>query len=70
MLSHLRESFNSRFTEQKYQKLLKRMDALCGDHVKFRISESPVFLPKSLVRQMEQAGAEIIMQLMSNPRYM
>jgi len=46
------------------------MDALCGTHVEFRISETPVFLPKPLVHEIEKAGSEIIMQLMSNTRYL
>jgi len=70
MLSHLRDSFNSSFTDEKYSRLLKRMDALCGAHVEFRISETPVFLPTPLVERMERSGREIILQLVSDTVYL
>ncbi|MFN0158119.1 MAG: hypothetical protein ACKVRP_08635 [Bacteroidota bacterium] len=70
MINDLRQSFNKNFTEQKYQLLLKRLDALCGTHVDFRVSETPCFFPRELMEQMQVAGKEIIMQLMSNPDYL
>jgi len=42
------------------------MDALCGAHVPFRISETPVFFPKSLMETMSQWGSEIVLQAISN----
>jgi hypothetical protein len=70
VLSSLRSDFNRRFTEEKYKKLLARMDALCGDHIPFRVSETPVFAPKELMERMQRDGAEIISQLMSNRRHL
>lgn len=70
MVPHFRTFFNNNFTEDKYRLLLKRLDALCGTHVNFRVSETPVFLPKSLLQTMEAAGTEMILQLMSDPKYL
>lgn len=70
MIPHLRQTFNKNFTEEKYRLLLKRLDAVCGTHVDFRIAETPCFFPQSLMRQMEDAGKDIIAQLMSNPEYL
>jgi hypothetical protein len=69
MIPHLRAAFNKNFTEERYQLFLKRLDAICGCHVEFRVSETPVFIPTPLMKTMEQAGKEIIMQLVSNAEY-
>lgn len=69
MVPHLREYYNKNFTEQKYQLFLKRLDAVCGTHVGFRVSETPLFIPTSLMNSMVQAGTEIIKQLVDNPTY-
>ncbi len=66
MIPSLRDQYNTRFTEEKYHRLLRRMDALCGAHVPFRISETPAFFPKSLMDTMAQWGMEIILQATSN----
>jgi len=42
------------------------MDALCGDHVPFRISETPAFFPKALIETMARWGAEIMQQAIAN----
>jgi hypothetical protein len=70
MISILRESFNKTFTDAKYQLFLKRLDAICGTHVEFPVSETPLFLPGKLIESMASAGKEIIMQLLSNPVYL
>ena len=66
MIPSLRASFNNRFTAENYARLLRRMDALCGDHVPFRISETPVFFPKALIETMARWGAEIMEQAIAN----
>lgn len=69
MISHLRADFNKRFTEEKYRLFLNRLDAICGCHVEFRVAETPVFIPTALMERMEQAGKEIVLQLVSNTEY-
>jgi hypothetical protein len=69
MIPHLRQQFNKRFTEEKYQRLLHRLDELCGMHIDFRICETPLFISSELMHSMVVAGKEIIMQLMKNPSY-
>jgi len=65
MQPDLRKQFNASFTEEKYQRFLRRMDFLCGDHIPFRISETPVFLPGGLVHTMAEQGKELILQAMA-----
>lgn len=69
MLPHLRQQFNSRFSSEKYSRFLKRMNALCGAPISFRISETPCFFPKKLVDAMAEAGKQLILQLVENPVY-
>jgi len=70
MIPHLRQSFNSDFTSAKYQAFLQALDSACGTHIQFRNSETPCFLPRSLVERMAADGREIIEQLVHNPEYL
>jgi hypothetical protein len=65
MIASLRKQFNSNFTPEKYQTLLKTMEDRCGTPVQFRVSETPCFFPKALLERMAQYGKELIRQLES-----
>jgi hypothetical protein len=68
MIPSLREKYNQNFTPEKYRRLLGLMAERCGAPVEFRISETPIFLPKDLVDRMTQFGKELILQL-DSPGY-
>jgi hypothetical protein len=68
VIPELRRQFNARFTPEKYQRFLAMLDQGSGTQVKFRNCETPVFLPRSVFERMEQAGRELILQLMT-PEY-
>jgi hypothetical protein len=70
MVPHLREYYNNNFTDEKYRLFLKRLNAACGAPVEFRVSETPFFIPASLMSAMSQAGSEIILQLMNSAEYL
>lgn len=70
MVPHLREYYNKNFTEEKYHLFLRRLDAVCGTHIDFRISETPFFIPFGLMNSMVRAGEELIGQLVHNPEYL
>src|SRR6266849_5582179 len=63
MIPALRQQFNANFTPEKYQRLLKLLEERCGTPVKFRVCETPVFVPKPLLDQMCEYGKELIQQL-------
>ena len=63
MIPALRQQFNANFTPEKYQRLLKFMEERCGTPIKFRLCETPCFLPKPLLDQMTQYGKELVQQL-------
>jgi len=69
LIPELRERFNANFTEEKYQQLLHSLDNTVGTKIEFRPCETPVFLPKELLAEMEQAGTELIAQLCT-PEYL
>jgi hypothetical protein len=69
MISSLRREFNSRFTPEKYQALLKTLEERCGTPVKFRVSETPCFFPAKLLQEMSMAGEELVRQLVDSPEY-
>lgn len=69
MIPHLRSEFNKKFTDAKYQLFLRRLDAMCGCQIEFRVSETPVFISAALMKTMERAGHEIITQLVSRTDY-
>jgi hypothetical protein len=63
MIPALRQQFKANFTPEKYQRLLRVMEERCGTPVKFRVSETPCFFPKPLLKQMSECGKELIHQL-------
>jgi hypothetical protein len=69
MIPSLRQQFNESFTPEKYQNFLRQVDAACGTHVQFRLSETPCFFPKSLIDRMASDGQALIRQLVDNPSY-
>jgi hypothetical protein len=64
-----RQRFNRDFTDAKYARFLALLEARCGEPVPFRHSETPCFLPASLVSTLARYGREIVEQLLASPRY-
>ena len=63
MIPALRQQFNANYTPEKYQRLLKLLEERCGTPVKFRVCETPCFLPRPLLDQMCEYGKELVQQL-------
>jgi hypothetical protein len=70
MIPALREEFNRNYTPQKYQSFLDSLAKACGTPIGFRVSETPVFVPKALLDQMAQYGRELVSQLLTSPKYL
>jgi len=70
MVPELREEFNRNFTPAKYQQLLDSLRTLCGTPIRFQVSETPCFVPKSLLDRMAQYGHELVQQLLTSPKYL
>lgn len=69
MVPSLREEFNRNYTPEKYLDFLRAIDAASGTHVGFRVSETPCFVPRSLITLMAEYGSELVTQLVENPDY-
>jgi hypothetical protein len=70
MIPDLRRDFNQRFTRQKYAQFLSLVNERSGTEVKFRLCETPCFFPADLIETMQQAGKELIHQLVDDKPYL
>jgi len=69
VIPELRRRFNENWTPQLYAEFLRDIDIRVGAHVQFRLSETPVFLPKPLLDKMVRYGRELYEQLAAHPGY-
>lgn len=68
MITSLRNAFNAQFTEEKYNGFLKDIITQFNYTPKFKISETPVFIPKKLKTQLVEA-CEDIMKVIDQPNF-
>ena len=69
MSQELRRWFNAHWTPEKYRQFLAGIDADLGDHVEFRVSETPCFFETALAERMCASGLNLLEQL-THPAYM
>ena len=69
MIPSHRRRFNQDYSEAKYARFLALLEERCGEPVPFRHSETPCFLPGSLIDTMARYGREMVEQLLANPQY-
>lgn len=69
MIPQFRERFNAQWTPAPYDDFLRRLRGVAGTELGFRVSETPVFLPKPLLEKMVRYGQELYGQIASNPAY-
>jgi hypothetical protein len=69
MISAFRKQFNDNYSPEKYKRFLAMLDDACFTHIQFRPCETPVFLPSTLVKTLEQSSVEIVEQLIHNKEY-
>lgn len=70
LIPELRRQFNERFTAERYSSLVRLVDERCRTHVDFRIAETPVFLPLSLLEAMAGYGVELTKSLLGCDNYL
>lgn len=63
MLQSARKKYNAEFTDAAYQAFLEQVNTSYGEACTFRISETPVFVPKFLKEKLLQGVAEITDEL-------
>lgn len=70
MIPELRRRFNREFSADKYAGLRSRLGERSGTEVQFRVSETPVFVPESLLDQMAFEGEALVRHLLGGPDYL
>ena len=70
MIPELREDFNQRWTERAYTELLHTLEADLGEQPQFRIAETPIFLPESLLKRIVSVSYELLESLLSNQEFL
>ena len=70
MLVDLRSSFNASFTAKMYAELLNRLERGARTRVEFRVAETPIFVPLTLLDGLAAAGAELTRRLLDWPEYL
>jgi hypothetical protein len=66
----LRNDFNRAFTSERYAALRSMIEQRCGVEVEYRVAETPVFLPHSMLETMASEGAELMHALLATPGYL
>ena len=70
MIPELRTQFNQKFTAEGYASLLALLEMRCGARIEYRIAETPVFMPLSLLDEMAAEGASLARTLMGDAEYL
>jgi hypothetical protein len=68
MQKEQRERFNQRFTQEKYEAYLQRLNAIHPGEIDFRVSETPIFVPKAFTQKMLET-CEHIIDLIVSPEF-
>lgn len=63
MIPHYREKYNTEFSEEKYRTFLKDLDSTFNSHIDFRIAQTPIFLPKELLKEILNASDLLVTTL-------
>ena len=70
MVPELRNRFNERYTPQAYSSLLQLVEERCNTRIEYRIAETPVFLPASLLEELSTSGIELTEALLGDADYL
>jgi len=69
MIKKYRSQFNDSYSPDQYRKILESMQQQIGEAIRFRIAESPIFIPSTLLEEMQQTSLSIVRQLSAQPDY-
>jgi hypothetical protein len=70
VIPELRERFNGSFTESCYTALLSQLTKESGIEIEFRVAETPIFVPRSLLDEMAEEGRALANRLISDTAYL
>ena len=67
MIQFLRQRFNASWTEAQFARFRSRLETKAGAPLGFPLSETPCFLPRSLMNELTTAADELIRQSLESP---
>jgi len=70
LIPDLRSEFNRQFNSSQYELLLSTLESRCGAPIGFRVAETPIFLPLTLLDQLAASGAEMATALVADSDYL
>lgn len=70
MIPEFRYQFNQQFRASEYQLLQFLLESGCGAPIGFRVAETPVFLPFTLLQELAISGAGMASALVADSRYL
>jgi hypothetical protein len=70
VIPELRTRFNRDYSDEKYAALRELLNEQFAAKVEFRVSETPVFVPESLLQQMADEGASLAFRLIADANYL
>lgn len=68
MIHDIRQNYNTYFSEEKYTTFLKDINETFSFKVKFKIAETPIFIPKELKQKLIEA-CDDIMTVINKPNF-
>ncbi|HYN10445.1 MAG TPA: hypothetical protein VES67_23860 [Vicinamibacterales bacterium] len=69
MIQSHRRRFNREFSSERYAAFVSELEQRCGGPIDFRLSETPCFMPASLMSRLAGAAHELLGQLLHCPDY-
>jgi hypothetical protein len=70
VIPELRTGFNCDYTEERYAALCALLNERTAAKIEFRVSETPVFVPESMLQQMADEGAALALRLIADANYL
>ena len=70
LIPAFRDQFNRSFSPERYGALLAWLQERGGVKVEFRVAETPIFVPLSLLNEMAAAGEDMARTLIGQPTYL
>ncbi len=70
MIPEFRSQFNQRFHPTQYQQLHAMLEDRCGAPIGFRVAETPIFLPFTLLDGLASSGMELARALVGDSEYL
>jgi hypothetical protein len=70
VIPEFRSQFNRQFRSSQYELLQSLLERGCGAAIGFRVAETPIFLPFTLLQELATSGADLARELVADSAYL